>query len=194
MYICHHGVKGQKHGVRQWQNLDGSLTPAGRIHYGIGDKKKLSSEEIHSVEDILSSMSMKDRRLINVPRKDIHEYASGGKEYYDVVARFIEREGDTPVAFLDFQNYDGRLSVTIGTRGGKSYRNKGYASRVSKKGMDWVENNKQELSKKYSEILWLPKSYNKGSRKLAEKNGFALEKSSLKDRLRRNVVYKRQVK
>lgn len=36
VYLAHHGVKGQKHGVRQWQNPDGSLTPAGRIHYGVG--------------------------------------------------------------------------------------------------------------------------------------------------------------
>lgn len=36
VYLAHHGVKGQKHGVRQWQNKDGSLTPAGRIHYGVG--------------------------------------------------------------------------------------------------------------------------------------------------------------
>lgn len=36
LYLAHHGVKGQKHGVRQWQNKDGSLTPAGRLHYGVG--------------------------------------------------------------------------------------------------------------------------------------------------------------
>lgn len=36
-YLMHHGVKGQKWGVRQWQNPDGSLTPAGRIHYGYGE-------------------------------------------------------------------------------------------------------------------------------------------------------------
>lgn len=39
-YLAHHGVKGQKHGVRQWQNKDGSLTPAGRIHYGVGAARK----------------------------------------------------------------------------------------------------------------------------------------------------------
>jgi len=38
-YLAHHGVKGQKHGVRQWQNPDGSLTPAGRIHYGVGEAR-----------------------------------------------------------------------------------------------------------------------------------------------------------
>lgn len=36
--LCHYGVKDQKHGVRRYQNLDGSLTPLGRLHYGIGFK------------------------------------------------------------------------------------------------------------------------------------------------------------
>lgn len=36
-YLAHHGIEGQKWGVRRWQNKDGSLTPEGRAHYGIGD-------------------------------------------------------------------------------------------------------------------------------------------------------------
>lgn len=39
-YLMHHGVKGQKWGKRQWQNADGSLTPAGRAHYGYGEPAK----------------------------------------------------------------------------------------------------------------------------------------------------------
>lgn len=35
-FIMHHGTKGQKWGRRQFQNPDGSLTPLGRIHYGVG--------------------------------------------------------------------------------------------------------------------------------------------------------------
>ena len=35
-YLAHYQVKGAKHGVRRYQNLDGSLTAEGRIHYGIG--------------------------------------------------------------------------------------------------------------------------------------------------------------
>ena len=34
--LLHYQVKGAKWGVRRWQNPDGSLTPEGRIHYGIG--------------------------------------------------------------------------------------------------------------------------------------------------------------
>ena len=33
-YIKHHGIKGQKWGVRRFQNKDGSLTPAGKQKYG----------------------------------------------------------------------------------------------------------------------------------------------------------------
>ena len=31
--LAHYGIKGQKHGVRRFQNEDGSLTPAGKIRY-----------------------------------------------------------------------------------------------------------------------------------------------------------------
>lgn len=33
-YLAHHGIAGQKWGVRRYQNEDGSLTPEGREHYG----------------------------------------------------------------------------------------------------------------------------------------------------------------
>lgn len=35
-YIAHSRTKGSKNGVRLYQNKDGSLTPLGREHYGIG--------------------------------------------------------------------------------------------------------------------------------------------------------------
>lgn len=37
LYLQHHGIKGQKWGVRRYQNADGSLTEAGKKRYGYGD-------------------------------------------------------------------------------------------------------------------------------------------------------------
>lgn len=42
--LKHYGTKGQKWGVRKYQNKDGSLTPAGREHYGYGKGKSESKD------------------------------------------------------------------------------------------------------------------------------------------------------
>lgn len=42
-YMSHAGTKGMKWGVRRWQNPDGTLTAAGREHYGYGTARKKSS-------------------------------------------------------------------------------------------------------------------------------------------------------
>ena len=43
--IYHHGTKGQKHGVRLYQNKDGSLTPLGRIRYARQQKVRRKNLE-----------------------------------------------------------------------------------------------------------------------------------------------------
>ena len=35
--LCHHGIKGQKWGVRRYQNADGTWTKAGKERYGDSD-------------------------------------------------------------------------------------------------------------------------------------------------------------
>lgn len=46
--LVHHGIDGQKWGNRKYQYEDGSLTPLGRIHYGVGearDRSKIKMRE-----------------------------------------------------------------------------------------------------------------------------------------------------
>lgn len=61
-YLAHHGVKGQKHGERQYQNPDGSLTPLGRIHYGVGEARK------KAVSAIKSAPSKAGKIIKNTPK------------------------------------------------------------------------------------------------------------------------------
>ena len=42
--IYHHGIKGQKWGVRNYQNPDGSLTPLGRQHYGYSTSTEVKDD------------------------------------------------------------------------------------------------------------------------------------------------------
>lgn len=42
--LIHHGILGQKWGVRRFQNTDGSLTKAGKQRYGVGDVSKKEFE------------------------------------------------------------------------------------------------------------------------------------------------------
>lgn len=44
-YLAHHGIKGQKWGVRRFENVDGTLTSAGKERYGVGGEKKSSNSE-----------------------------------------------------------------------------------------------------------------------------------------------------
>lgn len=51
--LYHHGIKGQKWGLRRFQNEDGSLTTAGREHYGYGqdraDRAKSEAVTAHKI-------------------------------------------------------------------------------------------------------------------------------------------------
>lgn len=49
--LKHHGILGQKWGVRNYQNKDGSYTEAGRERYGIGDSKKSSESKEGGIFD-----------------------------------------------------------------------------------------------------------------------------------------------
>ena len=42
--LAHYGIKGQKWGIRRFQNADGTLTEDGRKHYGVGDSREKSSK------------------------------------------------------------------------------------------------------------------------------------------------------
>ena len=73
-YLAHHGIKGQKWGIRRFQNLDGSLTPAGREHYNVG------SSRIGSKKETMPSKSSPDapKDLVDTAKK-----VNGGRDIFN---------------------------------------------------------------------------------------------------------------
>lgn len=71
MELCHHGIKGQKWGVRRYQFADGSLTPSGKKRYKI-------SQNSNSVKRAASLMNMRVDELVNKTKTKIT-----GNQYVD---------------------------------------------------------------------------------------------------------------
>lgn len=71
-FLMHHGIYGQKWGIRRYQNPDGSLTEAGRKRYGVGPGK--------GVDDINSEKGTK-RRIKDVKKSIAKNNKARGKEY-----------------------------------------------------------------------------------------------------------------
>lgn len=132
--ISHHGIKGQKWGVRRFQNPDGTLTVAGKLKYYAGSAKQKISDTIYktkkkmdlgkyeeydsSLQKVGSSVHGKTR-YTNIDgslneRGKLHSQNYINKEikknqkYYDKqikkYQKLIDRYGDDPKLKKKFEN------------------------------------------------------------------------------------------
>jgi len=63
--LYHHGIKGQKWGVRRYQNPDGSLTASGQARYTYNERKKslsnVSNMSSKDMQDAINRMDLEKR-------------------------------------------------------------------------------------------------------------------------------------
>lgn len=88
--LSHHGIKGQKWGVRRFQNADGSLTPAGKRRFS----KLIELDEAHSkaVEEA--------RKAADKEHRYVRSKGRGKGENYKIDAQdlYYEDENFRPIA------------------------------------------------------------------------------------------------
>ena len=73
--LRHHGIKGQKWGVRRFQNSDGSLTAAGRKRYGDGKGSSVEDYQNAIKKTKAAGESVENIRKFNTDIKRIKDPA-----------------------------------------------------------------------------------------------------------------------
>ena len=117
--IKHHGIKGQKWGVRKYQNKDGSLTDAGKKRYGTKENfekqypedvkrnVKATKKTVGAVEKVATAKQQNNERAKEERKREIKAdrekqiredaYKMSDKELRDVVNRLNMEERYTQV-------------------------------------------------------------------------------------------------
>lgn len=171
--MTHHGIKGQKWGVRRFQNADGTLTTLGKKRYLITNGSREDSNKIYK------TLSKKEKNYIqgnNSYDKPQKELISKDDSKY-ILKQVLMKYGDTPIAAVDLWNENKKsISISIMTRNDEKYRGKGYASKVLEKALNDVISSKE--FNKYKYINWGVWKENEASRKMARKHGFKYVKTS----------------
>lgn len=176
--LYHHGILGQRWGIRRFQNKDGSLTLAGRKRkVQETSNQTLSKRDAQRINQVFSTMSDDDKRKLNVRGDKI---IANEWERRDVVFSLISKHEKTPVSFLYMQGpqyiSDTSANIVIGTD--PKYRKQGLSSNAVEKGIEWFNNNPS-----LSRLEWRAFVDNPDSIRLARLHGFTIDErySSVND-------------
>lgn len=169
--IKHHGIKGQKWGVRRYQNADGSLTDAGRQR--ALEKRNVVRNKPHTddINDIVNTLSSKEKRFLGAPLKgNWIDKKYENETLKEKAVSFVSKDGDTPVSFVEVWTNGGTTGqIALATRNDPKYRGKGYASKNVKEAIDWCD---RYGKKSISELEWIADRNNTASVNLGKKYGF----------------------
>ena len=84
--LIHYRTRGSKNGIRRYQNEDGTLTPEGRIHYGIGEgrmKRDDVNAESQKETDKRQKKLEKTGRKVEKTSRKVEKYQRKSEKYED---------------------------------------------------------------------------------------------------------------
>lgn len=149
-YIIHYGIKGQRHGIRRFQNEDGTLTEAGKERYGKdGVKPKRSmGHEVggHQIKDPTSSSSAEDKN-----KSDIAKLQAEAEREVQEAIEALDRLNEAEARAQELKKKRYGEQKRFGTSGAINrarYSLKEYASYIES-GKDYFKSVKKSLSKKF---------------------------------------------
>lgn len=147
--LYHHGIKGQKWGIRRYQNLDGTLTEEGKRRY------LKNNHDINAINEVIKSL--KDT--------DYKDFDTNNIRYSKI--KYINNK---PIAFAYGRQYlfeGDQMGIVLSVATNPKYRNKGYSKELAK---DVIL--KAERDPLIKEISWAADKTNTGSINLAKSLGF----------------------
>ena len=182
--LSHHGIKGQRWGVRRFQNKDGTRTALGKKQL---KAKRLSKNE-KGIRDVYRSLSDEDFRTLGYSKEEADQerkddFLELGRRHtdHDQYNRVQYKDGKAVgyIAVTGYQTTVGRgkkivniLAVDLAVH--SEYRGNGYSVALGKDLVRWFDT---YGSKEYDRMEWYAMSENIGSQKAAERSGFTRRSS-----------------
>ena len=171
MWIAHHGILGQKWGVRRYQNKDGTLTEEGRQRYKENRNIVRNKQYTDDVNDIVRSLSNKEKDFLGASRnEDWIDKKYENDTLKEKAVTFVSKHNDVPVSFVEvWTNGSDVGQIALATRNDPQYRGKGYASKNVKDAIEWCD---KYGNKSIKELEWIADRNNVASINLGKKYGF----------------------
>lgn len=167
-YLEHHGVKGQKWGVK-----NGPPYPINNARNRAIKRVRKTAKTKKDVDRVVSTLNQKQRNFLGLNPED-KEYLTIEQGEY-VTKRFLAKYGNETIGFFDILDETPNAkkgNLNLATAIDSNYQGKGYGAKLAKKGTDWVKKNRD----KFDTVTWAAKQDNAASRYLAEKNGWKYNK------------------